>query len=352
VLIPASVVGVSVLLFVSLLCWGSWASTLKAAGKWRFEFYYCDFTLGVAVAAVAAAYTLGSWNEHDLTFQDNFLLAGYRKMAWCLGAGIVFNLANLLLLAGTTTSSMTTAFPITFALAWAVGAVWQYTDRAGVNGMLTAAGSVMMMASLVMAAIAWSWHREAEEHKKITALRADPRVRRPGPRAPGAARGIVLSIIGGLFMGAFFPALLEGVSGDNGVSAYGALLLIAAGIAGSSLLFVPFFLNFPVQGEPLVLGGYLKGTRRQHLLGLAGGVIWAAGVLAALVASEPEGISIPQPVQYVLMRAGPVLASVLGLTLWRELPDAPWRARMMLAATLVLFVAGLWMIGVAPVYKG
>lgn len=351
-LIPATVVGIFVLLIVSLLCWGSWASTLKAAGKWRFELYYCDFTLGVVVAALVAAYTLGSWNERELTFQDNFLLAGYRKMAWCLAGGVVFNLANMFLLAATTTSSMATAFPIAFALAWAEGGIWQYAARTGVNGLLTLAGSLVMLASLVMAALAWSWHRGAEQRKKLQALTADPRLKRSASRSSGAARGVVLSILAGLFMGGFFPAVAEGTSGDNGVAAYGALLLIAAGIAGSSLLFVPFFLNFPVQGEPLLLSGYFGGTARQHLLGLLGGAIWAAGTLAAMVAAEPEGVGVPEPLPYVLARGGPVLASLLGLIVWREMPDTPWRVKTALAATLVLFGTGLWIMGVAPVYNG
>ena len=349
-LVPTTVVALYILLGVSLLCWGSWISTLKATKKWRFELFSYDFTLGVAVASVAAAFTLGMWNPRDLTFQDNFLLAGYRKMAWCLGSGVVFNLANLLLMAGTTTSATAIAFPIAFSLAWAVGAIWLFAVRTDVNGMLTVSGSALMVIACVLAALAYFWHHEAEEHKKFKALRADPRIKKTGPPAKNPARGIVLSAIGGLIMGVFYPAITEGTAGDNGVSAYGAVLLMATGVFGSTILFVPFFLNFPVEGEPLMVRAYFKGSKGRHGLGLLGGMLWTAAVLAGLVAGEAESARVSPAVAYAFTHGGPVLAALLGLTVWRELPGSTMRVKMMLAAMLVLFLAGLLLLALAPVF--
>src|SRR5260370_9372 len=44
------------LIVVSMLCWGSWANTFKLAGKWRFELFYFDDSLGVLLSATAFAY--------------------------------------------------------------------------------------------------------------------------------------------------------------------------------------------------------------------------------------------------------------------------------------------------------
>src|SRR6202142_4490998 len=96
---PATQAATLALLVISLICWGSWANTLKLAGKWRFELYYYDFAIGFAVLAVAAAFTAGSLNSGELTFQDNFLITGYRNIAFVIAAGVVFNLVNLLLTA-------------------------------------------------------------------------------------------------------------------------------------------------------------------------------------------------------------------------------------------------------------
>ena len=84
-ILPTTAVAVWILAIVSLLCLGSWANTLKLAGKWRFEYYYYDFVLGILVCAGVAAFVLGSGRPQELTFQDNLLLTGYRKMAWVLG---------------------------------------------------------------------------------------------------------------------------------------------------------------------------------------------------------------------------------------------------------------------------
>src|SRR2546421_7002682 len=101
-ILPTTVSAVWILAIVSLLCLGSWANTLKLAGKWRFEYYYYDFVLGILLTAGLAVLLLGSAHPQDLTFQDNLLLSGYRKMAWALGSGFVLNLGMLLLLAAMT----------------------------------------------------------------------------------------------------------------------------------------------------------------------------------------------------------------------------------------------------------
>ena len=101
-ILPTTASTVWILAIVSLLCLGSWANTLKLAGKWRFEYFYCDFVFGILLSAVVAAFLLGLARPQDLTFQDNLVLTGYRKMAWALGSGVVLNLGTLLLLAAMT----------------------------------------------------------------------------------------------------------------------------------------------------------------------------------------------------------------------------------------------------------
>src|SRR5579872_1596264 len=111
-ILPASQTATLALLIISLICWGSWANTLKLAGKWRFELYYYDFAIGFAVLAVVAAFTGGSLNSGELTFQDNFLITGYRSMAYVIAAGVVFNLGNMLLAAVISVAGMALAFTI------------------------------------------------------------------------------------------------------------------------------------------------------------------------------------------------------------------------------------------------
>src|SRR5580698_952770 len=108
------------LLIFSMLCLGSWANAQKLSGKWRFELFYYDYSFGAIVCAVLAAFTLGSLDSQELTFQDNLLIASRHAMAYAAGAGVVFNLGNMLLLAAVQVSGMAVAFLISFGLALAV----------------------------------------------------------------------------------------------------------------------------------------------------------------------------------------------------------------------------------------
>src|SRR5579863_190867 len=126
---PTTQLSVLLLLVLSLFCWGSWINTFKLTRAWRFEYFYYDFTLGMLLAAVIAAFTLGSLDPQELTFQDSLLLAAYRKIALAGGSGIVLNLGNLFLLAAVAISGMSVAFPIAFGTALVVGAIVSYASH-------------------------------------------------------------------------------------------------------------------------------------------------------------------------------------------------------------------------------
>ena len=54
-ILPTTASAVWILAVVSLLCLGSWANSLKLAGKWRFEYFYYDFVFGIVLCAGVAA---------------------------------------------------------------------------------------------------------------------------------------------------------------------------------------------------------------------------------------------------------------------------------------------------------
>ena len=136
--------GIALLLIVfTMLCWGSWANTFKLAGKWRFELFYYDYAVGVLILATIAALTFGSMGDSSLTFVDNMMVAGNRKIAFGLAAGVVFNLANMLLVAAIAVAGMAVAFPVGIGLALVVGVVWNYLLNPQANPMLLGIGVAM-----------------------------------------------------------------------------------------------------------------------------------------------------------------------------------------------------------------
>ncbi len=350
-ILPASQAATLALLVISFVCWGSWANTLKLAGKWRFELYYYDFAIGFGLLAVLAAFTGGSLNSAELTFQDNFLITGYRNIAYMMAAGVIFNLGTMLLTAAMSIAGMALAFTIAFATALVVSTARNLLFEVPTGMLLSLSGSGLLLAALVLAAFAYSNYLDAQAAAaRNVPLQVDPRAKsaQRAPRPPGAGRAVALAVAGGIALGLFRPLVEAGREGETGVAPYGAALLFAVGILGSTAILGPFFVNFPVAGGPLGMGDYFKGAGKQHLLGLIGGATAGIAFLsAALALAAPPFLRTTAMPGFALSQGGPVLAVAWGLYVWREFKSADERTRLMLQFSLVLLAAGVSLLAVA-----
>ncbi len=349
-ILPASQEATLALLVISLICWGSWANTLKLAGKWRFELYYYDFAIGFAVLAVVAAFTGGSLNSGELTFQDNFLITGYRNMVYVIAAGAVFNLGNMLLAATIAVAGLSIAFTITFAAALVVSTAWSLIFEAPGGFLLSLCGAALLLAALVIGASAYSKYLIAQaQAARKDAPQLDPRVKHAkASRSRGTALAVTLGIAGGIALGLFRPLLDVGREGENGVAPYGLALLFAAGIVISTAILDPFFLTFPVAGDPIGMSDYFKGNGKQHSLGFLGGVVAGAAFLAGMLAlGAPSAAQTAAMPSYALSQGGPVLAVAWGLFVWREFKNAGQRSRLLFQLMWILLALGVGLLAVA-----
>jgi len=348
--LPASQAATLALLVVSLICWGSWANTLKLAGKWRFELYYYDFALGFAVLAVVAAFTGGSMNSGELTFQDNFLIAGYRNLAYVIAAGVIFNLGNVLLAATVAVAGLAMAFTIAFASALVVSTAWSLIFEGSTGLLPSLCGAVLLLAALIIGVVAYSSYVAARaEAARKDVLQPDPRVRRTKPsQSPGTGRAVALGVAGGVALGLFRPLLDMGSQGEGAVAPYGLAVLFAVGILVSTAILGPFFFNFPVVGAPIGLLDYFKGTGKQHALGFLGGVIAGAAFLSGVLAlGAPSAARTAALPSYVLSEGAPVLAVAWGLFVWREFKTADERSKLLFWFMWILLVLGIGLLAVA-----
>jgi len=358
-ILPASQAATLALLIISLICWGSWANTLKLAGKWRFELYYYDFALGFAALAVVAAFTAGSLNSGELTFQDNFLITGYRNIAYVIAAGVVFNLGNMLLAATISVAGMALAFTITFATALVVSTAWSFIFEASGGFLPSLCGAALLLAALVMGAAAYSNYLIARSEAAREATKSE--AAKQGASQPGArlkrttssrSRGLVLAlalgVAGGIAMGLFRPLLDLGSQGEGGVAPYGAALMFAAGILISTAILDPFFFNFPVAGDAIGLADYFKGSGKQHLLGMLGGVMAGVAFLAGMLAlGAPADDRTAAAPSYALSQGGPILAVAWGLFVWREFKSAGERSTLLFRFMWLLLAIGVGLLAVA-----
>src|SRR5258706_4732150 len=176
----------------------------------------------------------------------------------------------------------------------------------------------------------------------------DSRTKQRIPR-PTAVKGFLLSMLSGIFLALFYPLLELSRAGDEAVGPYGIGLLAAGAILLTMLLYNPFLMNFPVEGEPIHFTDLFRGNRKQHLAGVLGGLLCGAGVIASLVAlSAPRRMQVGSGLTLGLAMGPGLLGAVWGLLAMRDFRGATVRVRSLVAATLLLFLAGVAMVAWAP----
>lgn len=331
------------LLAASMICWGSWANTFKLAGKWRFELYYFDYSLGVLLAAVVAAFTFGSMGD-ELSFLDNLAITSKTQLAYAVGAGVIFNLANMLLVGAISIAGMAVAFPIGIGLALIVGVVWNYLlDRSG-NVYLLFGGVALVLLAIILDAMAY--RGLAASQAKVGATG-----NKKSARAPGILKGVLLSLVSGVLMGSFYPIIVKARAGDFGLGPYTVAVMFALGVFFSTFVFNLYFMNLPIQGEAVDVAGYFRGTMLQHSLGILGGIIWCTGAVANFVAATPTlaaNARVGPAVSYGLGQGATMVSVIWGLLVWREFKGASGKVNVLLALMFVCFGVGLYMIAIAP----
>ncbi len=159
------------LCFVTMLCWGSWANTLKLASKeWPFPLYYWDYAIGLVLTSLVLGLTIGSTGAEGRGFVADLRQASGGAMTSAFAGGVVFNLANLLIVAAIDVAGLAVAFPVAIGLALVIGVV--------VNYVATPLGKP----GLSLRAASRSWWPRSSWTRGPTRRRA-----RPGGRAPRAS---------------------------------------------------------------------------------------------------------------------------------------------------------------------
>jgi glucose uptake protein len=344
-ILPETYAATMLLMILSLVCLGIWVSTLKLAGKWRFELYYFDFVFGLLVTALILAFTLGNLGYDGFDFLDDLQHAGKRQWVFCFAAGMIFNLANLLLVAAVSVAGTVLAFPVGMGIGLILGTLLNFaTSRSG-NGAMILAGAVLVLVSALVNAIGHGL-LAVERHEELARAGKAKSTRRPS-----GAMGIVLSLVSGLLMGSFWPLLDKARLGDVGMGPYAMGVVFALGVFFSTFVYNIFLMNLPVAGDPLDLSAYIAGKLKQHIWGLLGGAIWCLGTVAGMVVlATPEAQQGSPALRAILGQAAPLLTALVGIFVWRELKGGDMRVRSLTLLMLVLYGCGVVLLSIAPIY--
>jgi glucose uptake protein len=338
-LLPQTHAAVLFLMALSLLCWGSWANSYKLAGKWRFELYYFDFAAGVAVAAFLYAITVGNLGYDGFSFLDDLMHAGKRQWLYGFMGGVIFNLGNMILMSAISVAGMATAFPVGIGVATIVGTTLAFAGGRTGSPALLFGGCALIAVAVVAAALAYRFHAILRHEELARAGKA------ASTRRPSSIKGIVLALVSGLLIGSFFPLVDKAGEGEIGLGPYAIAFVFAIGVFISTFVFNVFLMNLPVEGEPLEVLDIFKSTPKQHLLGIAGGVVWGTGMVTSLAAAgAPVEVRMTAGAGYFMAQAFALVAALWGILLWKELKGGELRIKALAVCTFLFFVCGLLLI--------
>ena len=312
----------------SMLCWGSWANTMKLCPGYRFQLFYWDYVVGLFVGALLWGVTLGSLGHQGRSFFTDLGSADSTHILFALLAGVIFNVANVLLVAAIEIAGLAVAFPVGIGLALVVGAVSSYIFSPNGNPFLLFGGIALVAAAIVLDAMAY-------------------RLRETERRSP-SVRGVVISLIAGLLMGSFYPFVSKAMSGGGAPGPYAVALFFAAGVALCAVPFNYLLMRKPLDGsEPVSMTGYTAARPTWHLWGVVGGVIWCTGAIFNFVASQAHLVG--PAVSYSIGQGATMISAAWGVFVWKEFASAPAQSKRLLFWMFLLFLCGLSAIALAPI---
>lgn len=327
--LPSTYAIALLIMLFSMLCWGSWANLLKLSSPLRFELFYWDYALGVLLVSLVMGLTFGNLGATGLPLFADLAQASWLKIGDAFAAGIVFNFANILLVVAIAIAGLSVAFPIGIGLALVIGVVMNYLITPRGNVFLLFGGVILVCLAILVDALAYRRHLGAG--KRVT------------------WKGIGMSLLCGVGMGLFYPLVAKSISGENHLGPYAVAVVFALGVVVCTVLLNYLLMRYPLTApSQLNAKDYFLLPGKSHLFGLLGGIIWGAGMASNFVASTSAIVG--PAIAYAIGQGATMVSALWGILLWREFAGASRAVRMLLTAMFALFIVGLGMISLAPVW--
>jgi glucose uptake protein len=316
---PPSLTIALVMMIASAICWGSWANTYKAVKNYRFELFYWDYAVGIFLISLILAFTMGSTGHDASSFLNNVQSADASNLIWALVGGAIFNLANLLLVAGIDMAGLAVALPVSIGIALVVGVVLSYILQPKGNALFLAVGVACAVIAVVL------------DGKAFGSL----------PSAHSASRkSIVICVISGILMGLWAPFVTRSMTHGHTLGPYSVAVFLTLGALLSCFVWNIYVMKKPLAGEPVGFGGFFSGPPSGHLLGLAGGVIWGVGMVFNLVAASFTGVAI----SYAIGQSAPMVGALWGIFAWKEFTGAQSRAKIYLVFMFIFYALAILLV--------
>ncbi len=313
--------GVAMLMMIATAtCWGSWANTYKLTKGYRFELFYWDYAIGIVLVSLILALTMGSMGASGQGFLANIGTADASNFVFALIGGFIFNIANLLLVAGIEMAGLAIAFPISIGIALVVGTVLSYALDPKGDAMLLAIGIALAIVAIIM------------DGKAYASL--------PSGGRPVSSKSIIVCVVSGVLMGLFAPFVTRALTTGNPLTPYSIAVFFTIGAFLCCFVVNVYFMKNPLVGDPVDFSGFWKARPVDHLLGVVGGFVWGTGTVFNFVAASLVGVAI----SYAIGQSAPMVAAAWGVFVWKEFRDAGSKAKMYLALMFACYILALLVI--------
>ena len=324
--VPTTFHAALLMTILSTICWGSFANTFKGTRNYRFELYYWDYGLGIFLISLLLAFTMGSHAGGPTAFLANLRSADNANLFYAALGGFIFNIANVLLIAGIEIVGLAVAFPISIGIALVEGVVLSYALQPRGHPILLGLGVAMALLAVIL------------DGKAYGALKT-------GAQAT-SRRGVVICVISGLLMGIFAPFVTRAMTRGATLTPYTTAVCLTFGAFLCCFFFNTILMRKPIVGSPVAAADYFRAPVAYHALGLLGGAIWGIGGVFNFVAASLTGVAI----SYAIGQASPMVACLWGVFAWHEFRGANTRAKSYLASMFVAYALALFLI--ARAYAG
>ena len=304
------------------ICWGSWANTFKGVKNYRFELFYWDYAIGIFLASLVFAFTMGSTGHDASSFLNNVNSADNINIVSTMVGGAIFNLANLLLVAGIDMAGLSVALPVSIGIALVVGVVLNYVLQPKGNLAFLAGGVACALIAVVL------------DGKAFGSL---------GTGRSASRRSIVICTVSGVLMGLWSPFTTYGGTRGHALTPYSSVVFLTLGALLSCFIWNVYFMRKPLAGEPVGFGGFFSGPPSGHLLGLVGGLIWSTGTVLYAVAGSASSFAI----SYAIGQSAPMVGALWGIFAWKEFEGAGARAKLYLALMFAFYALAILLVAKA-----
>jgi glucose uptake protein len=313
--------GIALLMMItSAVCWGSWANTYKGVKNYRFELFYWDYAVGIFVISLILAFTMGSIGNDPASFLNNVRAADPGNIGYTLLAGVVFNLANLLLVAAIDMAGLAVAFPISIGIALVVGVVLSYGLQPKGSALFLGLGVACALLAVIL---------DGKAYGSLS-----------GAGRSVSRKSVVTSVVSGVLMGLWAPFVTHAMTRGNTLGPYSVAVFLTLGALLSCFIWNIYFMKHPLVGKPVDFSGFFHAPASGHFFGLLGGVIWGLGTVFNMSAANLTGVAI----SYAIGQSAPMVAALWGLFAWKEFENSGARAKLYLTFMFVFYGLAIFLV--------